>query len=171
MAKLERGFIQIFIGNGRGKTSAAMGTAVRAAGHGLRISIIQFLKGGGFTGEAKSLKRLGIEFRQLGPLAFVYTKKDIKNQRKGLKLAEQKLSSGRYDLVILDEILDLMVFKHAKEDEIVSLLKKKHPQTEVILTGHVGPKKILEMADYVSEIKKLKHPFDKGIQARFGIDY
>jgi cob(I)alamin adenosyltransferase len=171
MSRLERGLIAVFTGDGKGKTTAAMGAAVRAAGNGLKVSVIQFLKGGGFTGEAKSLKKLGVEFHQIGPSAFNYTKKDIEKQRRGLKIAEQKVKSGRYDMVILDEILDLIWFKHAKESEIVDILKNKHPGTEIILTGHIKPKQIVRMADYVSEIKKIKHPFDKKIRARLGIEY
>ena len=190
--KLEKGLIQIFIGDGRGKTTAAMGTAIRAAGHGLRVAVFQFLKGGGFTGEFLALKKLGnIQIYQYGPTGpskkytksvkegkarvgreyFIYTKKDIEKERRGLKLAEKKISSGKYDLVVLDELIDLIWFKHATENEIVKVLNKKHPKTEVILTGHIKPAKILRMAEYISEVKKIRHPFDKKIQARWGIDY
>ncbi|MEM3408602.1 MAG: cob(I)yrinic acid a,c-diamide adenosyltransferase [Candidatus Micrarchaeia archaeon] len=188
--KLEIGLIQVFYGNGRGKTSAAIGTAIRAAGHGLRVAVVQFLKDGGISGEFNYLKKHKIKIFELGPSAgkeydklvrdgkakitkayFDYDKDIIENSKKGLKLSEKLLSSGKYDLVVLDEINTAAAFGHFTYDEIIDILKKKNKHTEVILTGFKPPQKIIEIADLVSEVKKIKHPFDRGILARWGVDY
>jgi cob(I)alamin adenosyltransferase len=191
MAKLEKGLITVYIGDGKGKTTAAMGVAVRAAGHGLKVSVIQLLKGGGFTGEMPALQKLGVEFRQFGPAGpsaeytekvrrgeakvgrefFVYTKTELEAAKEALKLAERQISSGDYDVVILDEMNVALWFKHLTADEVLRVLRKKDPRTEVILTGREAPKEIIDAADVVTEMRKIKHPFDKGMPARWGIDY
>lgn len=191
MQKLGRGMVEIFYGNGRGKTSAAVGTAARAAGHGLKVAFIQFLKGGEFTGEFTAMRRLGIEAHQLGPSGpsrsfdkqvkegirklistyFKYHESDMDRSAKGLKLATRMAASGRYDVVVLDEVNTALNFKHIKADDIIKLIKGKHEKTELILTGFKPPQKILKMADLVTEMKKVKHPYDKKILARWGIDY
>ncbi len=188
--KLEKGMIQVFYGDGRGKTSAAIGTAIRASGHGLSVAVVQFLKDGGISGEFNYLKRHKIKIIELGPSAgkkydmlvrfgkakltseyFTYDKKIIRNSKKGLEIAEKIVSSGNYDLVVLDEINTAAAFGHFSYGDILEILKKKNKHTEVILTGFKPDKKIIEIADLVSEVKKIKHPFDKGILARWGVDY
>ncbi|VVB73127.1 ATP:corrinoid adenosyltransferase BtuR/CobO/CobP [uncultured archaeon] len=191
MAKLSKGLIEVFHGDGRGKTSAAVGTAARAAGHGLKVALVQFLKGGEFTGEVTALKKLGVEVHQLGPNGpsrsfdrqvregirrviskyFRYHESDIERSAEGLKLAARMLSSGEYDLVILDEVDTALKFKHFRTDDLANALKRKHERTEVILTGFKPPQKILRMADLITDMKKVRHPYDKGILARWGIDY
>jgi len=191
MAKLSRGLIEIFYGDGRGKTSAAIGTATRAAGHGLKVAVVQFLKGGEFTGEVTALKSLGVEVHQLGPSGpshsfdrqvregkrrvisnyFSYHESDVKRSVEGLKLAARMISSGEYDLVVLDEVITALKFKHLRSDDIVKALKRKYSRTEVIITGFKPPSKILKMADLITDVKKVRHPYDKGILARWGIDY
>ncbi|MCX8202501.1 MAG: cob(I)yrinic acid a,c-diamide adenosyltransferase [Candidatus Micrarchaeota archaeon] len=190
MAKLELGLIQIFYGDGRGKTSAAIGTAIRAAGHGLNVAVIQFLKDGSISGEYNYLKKHKIKILQLGPSAgkkydkmvkegkarlikeyFTYDRKIIENSKKGLTLAEKLISSGKYDLVVLDEVNTAAAFGHFSYDDIIRVLKKKHEKTEVIMTGFKPDERLIEMADLVSEVKKIKHPFDRGILARWGVDY
>ena len=188
--KLQVGLIQVFYGDGRGKTTAAIGTAIRASGHGLRVAAVQFLKDGSISGEFNYLKRHKIRIFELGPSAgkqydslvrngkaglskdyFTYGKRIIENSKKGLKIAEKLISSGEYDLVVLDEISTAASFKHFSFSDVAKLLKKKHKNTEVILTGFKPKQKIIDMADLVSEVKKIKHPFDKGIIARWGADY
>ena len=188
--KLQNGLIQIFYGNGRGKTSAAIGTAIRASGHGFKVAVVQFLKDGSISGEFNYLKRHRIDIIELGPSAgkaydslvrngkaglskdyFTYNDRIIANSRKGLKLAEKMISSGKYDLVVLDEINTAASFKHFSFKDVAGILKKKHKCTEVILTGFKPSAELIRMADLVSEVKKIKHPFDKGIIARWGVDY
>lgn len=191
MAKLDRGLIEVFYGDGRGKTSAAIGTATRAAGHGLKVALVQFLKGGEFTGEVAPLKSLGVEVHQLGPGGpshsfdrqvnegkrrviskyFNYHESDVERSAEGLKLAARMISSGEYDLVVLDEVNTALKFKHLKTDDLVRALKRKHKRTEVILTGFKPPQRVLKMADLITEMKSVKHPYNKGILARWGIDY
>lgn len=187
--EIERGLLQVYTGDGKGKTTAAMGTALRAAGHGLKVCIIQFLKGGGFTGESIAFKKFkNVEYYQFGPSAsyagkvkagkkgvgkefFTYTQEDLENARKALALAEKKMSSGKYSLVVLDELNVAINFGHLKLKDAISVLKKRHPKTEVIVTGRGAKKEIKEMADLVTEMTLVKHPFQKGILARWGIDY
>lgn len=188
--KLQTGLIQVFYGDGRGKTSASIGTAIRAAGHGFKVAVVQFLKDGSISGEFNYLKKHKITIYELGPSAgkdydkkvregkarltkeyFTYDQKIINNSKKGLKLAEKLISSGRYDLVVLDEVNTAASFGHFQWKELISVLKKKNKKTEVILTGFKPIDEIIEMADLVSEVKKIKHPFDKGILARWGVDY
>ncbi len=188
--KFQNGLIQIFYGDGRGKTSAAIGTAIRASGHGFKVAVIQFLKDGSISGEFNYLKRHRIEIVGLGPSAgkqydslvrngkagltkdyFTYNKNIIANSKKGLKKAEKMISSGKYDLVVLDEINTAASFGHFSFTDVAKLLKKKHKNTEVILTGFKPNERLIRMADLVSEVKKIKHPFDKGIIARWGVDY
>ena len=191
MRKLNKGLVEIFYGDGRGKTSAAVGTAARAAGHGLKVAFIQFLKGGEFTGEVTALKGLGVEVHQLGPNGpsrsfdrqvkegirrvistyFNYHESDIAHNSDGLKLASRMISSGEYGLVVLDEVNTALKFKHFKTDDLVRTLKRKHAQTEVILTGFKPPQRILKMADLITDMRKIRHPYDKGTLARWGIDY
>jgi len=190
MKKIKNGMIQVFYGNGRGKTSAAIGTAIRAAGHGLRVAVIQFLKDGMISGEANFLKKHRIRLIELGPSAgkkkdkavregkekitdeyFKYDQKIVEKSKKGLKIAEDIISSGKYDLVVLDEINTAASFGHFSFDEVIRILRKKNKNTEVILTGFKPDIRIIKMADLVSEVKKIKHPFDRGILARWGVDY
>jgi cob(I)alamin adenosyltransferase len=191
MAKLSKGLIEIFHGDGRGKTSAAVGTAARAAGHELNVAFVQFLKGGEFTGEVTALKRLGVEVHQLGPNGpsrsfdrqvregvrrvistyFKYHESDVERSSEGLKLAARMVSSGEYDLVVLDEAGTALKFKHFKADDLAKALRNKHERTEIILTGFKPPQRILKMADLITDMKKVRHPYDKGILARWGIDY
>ncbi len=189
MKDIERGLLQVYTGDGKGKTTAAMGTALRAAGHGLKVCIIQFLKGGGFTGEAIAFKKFkNVEYYQFGPSAsyagkvkagekkvgkefFTYTQEDLKNAKKALQLAKKNISSGKYSLVVMDELNVAINFGHLEVEDVLAVLKKRHPKTEVIVTGRGAKEELEEIADLVTEMKLIKHPFQKGILARWGIDY
>ncbi|MBU2497195.1 MAG: cob(I)yrinic acid a,c-diamide adenosyltransferase [Nanoarchaeota archaeon] len=167
--KLKKGFIHIYTGNGRGKTSVAIGTALRATKYGLKVCFIHFMKGA----LEKALENENINHKFFGRKEFVYKDKiqeeDKKIAQQGIKFAEQILD--KYDVVILDEVILAAWFNLISEKDILNLIEKKPENVELILTGRNASKKLIEKADYVSEIKKVKHPYDKGVLAREGIDY
>lgn len=176
MAGLEKGFIQIYTGNGKGKTTAALGQAVRAAGAGLRSCIIQFMKEYPYS-ELNSLNYLNefIEINQFAGDEFVY-KNELPDEREksrakeGLFYAKKIMREGKFDLIILDEILVSIYFKLFKEKDILEFINLKPERTELILTGRYCPEKILETADLVTEMKEIKHYYQKGILSRRGIE-
>lgn len=162
-------------GDGRGKTTSALGLAVRASGRGLKCYIIQFLKGFEY-GELLALKKLpDIVVKQFGRPGFVCRERplqiDYEQARAGLDHAKEIIQSNVYDLVILDEINIAINYKLIPLEEVIELVKKKPATVELILTGRYAPKELIELADYVTEMKEIKHPYQKGILAREGIEY
>lgn len=169
------GLVHLYTGNGKGKTTAAFGLALRTAGRGGRVMIIQFLKGQP-TGEVIAVRRIPeIEVRRFGSDRFVDPKnprpEDVQLAREGLDIAAQALSSGDYRLVILDEVNVAVAFNLIGEEEVISAVESRHPETEVVLTGRYAPDSFFEMADYVTEFREIKHPFSRGIRAREGIEF
>ena len=175
----ELGLVQVYTGTGKGKTTAAIGAGIRAVGQGLRVHMIQFLKGGdNFPpyGEVRALEQIPrFTLEQFGPSHFIkpgaISDEDREIVKYGLERAEEVLASGNYDLVILDEINVVLHLGMATLQEVLALLDRKATQTEVILTGRGAPEALFERADLVSRIDAVKHPFDKGIKARPGIEY
>ena len=171
-----KGLVQVFTGNGKGKTTAALGTILRAAGHGLRIFIVFFMKGDYDYGEFSTLSRLphvdmaSFGFRRLTDPANIKPE-EVEQARLALSAAREAVLSGNYDLVVLDEVNVALGFKLIELDEVVKLIKDKPPDVELILTGRYADTRLIEMADLVTEMVKVKHPFDKGIKARRGIEY
>jgi len=173
------GLVHVYTGDGKGKTTAAIGAGIRALGHGWRVHMLQFLKGGDPLspyGEVLALARLpGFTVEQLGPPHFVHpgsaSQEDRKAIRRGLERARKALSSGEYDLVILDEINVVLQLGLAEVNEVLALLAEKAEGTEVILTGRGAPRELIRRADLVSRVEAVKHPFARGIAARPGIDY
>jgi len=170
------GLVQVYTGEGKGKTTAALGLALRATGHGFRVYIIQFMKGRINYGELESAKRIrNLTIVQFGRAEFVDKQKpekiDIDYARRGLDHAKEIVASGKYDMVVLDEINVALEFKLIPLEEVLQLIKNKPKNVELILTGRYAHPKILELADLVSEIKEVKHPYQKGIQGRRGIEY
>jgi len=166
--------IQVYTGNGKGKTTAALGLAVRAAGAGLKVYIAQFCKGKNYS-ELKILKRIkNIKVEQLGSGCFIKkmpNQKDIALAKNGLLKIKRIIAKRTYDLVILDEInialeLGLLALK-----DILDLIKKIPRKTEIILTGRYAHPKIIKIADLVSEVKERKHYYKKGVKARRGIEF
>lgn len=176
MGKLKEGFVQVYTGNGKGKTTAALGQALRAAGAGLKTYIIQFMKEYPYS-ELTSLKHLSewITIEQKGNDDFVY-KKELPSEtekskvRESLKKAQDLMLSHTYNLIILDEILVTIYFKLLTTEEIISVIKNKPADIELILTGRYCPDEIIETADLVTEMKEVKHYYTKGILSRKGIE-
>ncbi len=173
MGKLIRGLVHIYTGNGKGKTTAAFGLAVRASGAGLRVSIQQFIKGR-FYNELRAISAIpNITVKQCGNGCFIKGQpksKDIDCAERGLSASSRDLLSGRFDVVILDEINVAMDLGLLKMRDVIKFLKDKPCGVEVILTGRGCPKALYRYADYVSEVRDVKHPYRRGIKARKGIE-
>lgn len=168
------GLIQIYTGDGKGKTTAALGLAMRAAGHDFKIAIIQFMKIWNY-GEIKSLRRLGIDLFRYGTREFVDPKNpspiDFDQARRALSKAEELMRKGDYDVLILDEINVAVDFNLIALKRVVDLLDKKPHNLELVLTGRNCPQELIERADLVSVIDEIKHPYKKGVEARKGIEF
>jgi cob(I)alamin adenosyltransferase len=176
MNRLSKGYVQIYTGNGKGKTTAALGQALRAAGSGLKSFIVQFMKNCPY-GEIHSLRFLSdwITIEQYGNDRFVLDKKlpadnDIKVAQNALQQARKAMISGKYDIVILDEICIALYYKLLNLKQIMHLLLDKPEHIEIILTGRYCPKELLEKADLVTEMKEIKHYYQNGVSARKGIE-
>ncbi|MEW5946318.1 MAG: cob(I)yrinic acid a,c-diamide adenosyltransferase [bacterium] len=172
---MERGLVQVYTGNGKGKTTAALGLAMRAAGRGLKVAFIQFMKGCDY-GELASAARLpNLEILQYGRECFVSRDdpdpRDVELARAGLEKAKDAILSGGYDVVVLDEINVAIDFDLVSLAEALELLKKKSGGTEVVCTGRYAPRALLEAADLVTEMVEVKHPFKRGVKAREGIEH
>ncbi|HEA47134.1 MAG TPA: cob(I)yrinic acid a,c-diamide adenosyltransferase [bacterium] len=171
--KLKRGLVQVYTGNGKGKTTAAWGQAMRASGQGLRVAIIQFFKGKG-SGEVKIAKKLNLKVHSFCPVHpfFGGKKKRLEKEcQEGLTFAKKTIMSKKYDLIILDEINIALRDRLIEINEVLDLIKKKPKGVELILTGRGAPKKIIETANLVTEMREINHPYKKGIKGRRGIEY
>ena len=173
---MNKGMIHIYTGNGKGKTSAALGIAVRAAGAGLKTLIIQFMKEYPYS-EKESLKVLSeyITFEQYGGDKFVYEKRLPNEEEKskiydGITSAKEAINDKNFDIIILDEIFIGVYFKVFGNQDIISILEKRNTDKELILTGRYADKSIIEMADLVTEMKEVKHYYQQGVLSRKGID-
>lgn len=167
--------IHLYTGDGKGKTTAAFGLALRNLGWGGRVLVIQFLKGIR-SGELNAAAVLpGLEVRQYGTGKFVLNgsvdERDRELVRRGLEEARKTLSSGECTLIVLDEINVAVHLGIVGEEEVIDMLRSKAPSTEVVLTGRYAPKSFYELADYVTEFVKIKHPYDSGVRARKGVEY
>ncbi|RLI10943.1 cob(I)yrinic acid a,c-diamide adenosyltransferase [Candidatus Bathyarchaeota archaeon] len=174
--KLDPGLVQIYTGDGKGKTTAALGLALRAIGRGLKVFIVQFLKGGFDYGELHVLDRLpNIEVRAFGRGRFITasgpSKEDLEEARKAMELAREVVMSGEYDVVILDEINVAIHFGLVSLEEVLELIRNKPRHVELVLTGRKAPKELIEVADLVTEMREVKHPYRRGLPPRPGIEF
>lgn len=170
---LDKGYIQVYTGNGKGKTTAALGIALRAVCAGNRVFIGQFMKGQNYS-ELKCVDLLPcIEIEQFGDVGFVHGKpseEDVAKAQKGLSRMKDALSSGDYDVVIFDEINTSIFFGMVSVGDVLSALDMKPDNTEVILTGRKACQEIIERADLVTEMREIKHYYNDGVPARKGIE-
>jgi cob(I)alamin adenosyltransferase len=169
------GLIHVYTGNGKGKTTAAVGQAIRACGHGARVVMIQFMKGREY-GELRCADLLdNFEILQFGRDQFVDKSNpaqiDIEYARKGLNAAKEIVEKGDCDLLVLDEINVALDFALLPVEEVLALLAGKPEQIEVILTGRNAPQEMIDIADLVTEMREIKHPYQLGIEMRKGIEY
>lgn len=168
------GFVHVYTGNGKGKTSAALGLALRALGYGMKVYIAQFLKGMDY-GELHSLKRFeNVTLERFGRPRFIHGKpdeEDVKLAMEGLKRCREVVSSGEYDIVIMDEANIAVFLGLISVKDLLEVIAKRHERTEVIITGRYAPKELIDVADLVTEMVEIKHYYSKGVQARKGIEY
>lgn len=179
--KPREGLVLINTGNGKGKTTAALGLALRAAGHNMKVLILQFIKGGRVTGETKVInERLKsmIDIEQLGKGFIRFkngrphpTDEQIKNAKDSIEFAKEKINSNKYDMIILDEINNIISYGLLGLEEVIDVIKGKPERLCLVLTGRDAPEKLISIADTVTEMKEIKHAFNKGIKARKGIEY
>ncbi|MEW5822415.1 MAG: cob(I)yrinic acid a,c-diamide adenosyltransferase [Cyanobacteriota bacterium] len=180
---LKNGYVQIYTGDGKGKTTASLGLALRAIGHGWKVLIIQFTKGEkeengeNFYGELKAASKFmaNLEVMQFGLDRVVYSSnisiEDYKETRKGWERAKEAVASGEYGLIILDEINVCIDLNMIKLSEVKELLINRPKHLEVVLTGRRAHPELISMAHLVTEMKPIKHYFDVGVKARRGIEY
>ena len=178
MNELRRGLIIVNTGPGKGKTTAAMGTALRAVGQGMRVLMLQFLKGSWHYGELDAVKAFGDKFvmKQMGR-GFVKVggaetdPEDVRMVETAWQEAEQAIMSGTWDLVVLDEINYAITYGMLDPAKVVDALKRKPEMVHVILTGRNAHPSIVEVADTVTEMRQVKHAYEKGVMAQRGIEY
>jgi cob(I)alamin adenosyltransferase len=172
-----KGLVIVNTGDGKGKTTAGLGIALRAWGHEMRVCVIQFLKNGNLrSGEARAAEKLGIEWHALGD-GYTWSSRNIEKSRsKALaawQTAQEAIASGRYDLVVLDEFTYLLDLDWLKTGEVVAWLREHRPPAlHVVITGRNAPQSLIEMADLVTEMREIKHPYaDRKLAAQAGIEY
>ena len=169
-----KGYIQIYTGNGKGKTTAAFGLALRAVGAGLKVYIAQFVKGIEYS-ELKSVKRLSdfITLKQYG-LGFFLNRKPNKEDkrvaREGLKEVQEIMCSGMYDIVILDEANIATHYNLFSVEDLLDFMRAKPESVELVITGRMADPQVIESADLVTEMKEIKHYYHDGVEARIGIE-
>ncbi len=172
--KSEKGLVQVYTGHGKGKTTAALGQAMRAAGQGLKVVMIQFVKGDANSGELFLIRKypfMEIVQPNKGD-CFTQPREELKAVvDEAMEMAQKYLAEGNYDMVILDEIFVAVSMGLLSASDVVSLMEQKASRTELILTGRNAPTEIVRMADLVTEMLMIKHPFAEGTPARKGIEY
>ena len=169
-----KGYIQVYTGDGKGKTTAAFGLALRAAGAGLKVYIAQFVKGMKYS-ELNSLAKLSefITIKQYGRDCFIFRepeKEDIQAAQEGLKEVKEIMCSGKYQMVILDEANIATYYNLFSVEELIDFIQAKPEEVELIITGRKADPRVIEAADLVTEMKEIKHYYQKGVQARDGIE-
>ncbi len=169
-----RGYIQVYTGNGKGKTTAALGLSLRAAGAGKRIFFAQFIKGRRYS-EVTAIEQFlpMVEIKQYGLDCFIEkepTQADIDAAQSGLNEIKEIILSGKYDIIILDEANIALFYGLFSVQELIDVITQKPTKTEIIITGRYAPPELIEVADLVTEMKEIKHYFNKGIEARIGIE-
>ena len=175
--KKRKGLIIVNTGEGKGKSTAAFGLAMRAAGNKMNVYIMQFMKGQWKAGERKSFEKLSpyVEFEAMGD-GFTWDTNNVEQDkataRKAFEVAKEKLLSGKYQMVIFEEINYVLHYQFLPETEFIDLLLKKPESTHVVCTGRDASEKLIEIADLVTEMKMIKHPFEEqGIPAQKGIEF
>ena len=170
-----KGYIHVYTGNGKGKTTAAFGLALRACGAGLNVYIGQFIKGQTYHENVAALKYLkNIKVKQYGLGCFIIktpTTEDIKAARKGLEEMKKIILGRKYDVVVMDEVTIALHYKLFAVEELLGVIENKPRHVELVLTGRYAPPEIIEVADLVTEMKEVKHYYRKGIEARKGMEY
>lgn len=175
MAPLSQGYVQLYTGDGKGKTTASLGLIVRALGQGLRPVVLQFMKSDPSWGEIVTLKKLGVPVRQCGLDHWVFkgeaSEEDLAAAAAGFDEAQALVDSGEYDLVILDELVTAVFFELVPVDRVLAMIAAKPAPVELVITGRRAPDELIAAADLVTEMRPVKHYYDAGVKARQGIEY
>jgi cob(I)alamin adenosyltransferase len=169
------GYVQVYTGNGKGKTTAALGLALRATGAGKKVFIAQFIKGRTYS-EITAINNYlpAVTIKQYGMGCFIVNKpclEDIEAAKKGLEHVSEVIASGEYDLIVLDEACIAIYYELFSVEELIRAISRKKDKTEIIITGRYAPQKLLDFADLVTEMIEIKHYFKSGVEARKGIEY
>jgi cob(I)alamin adenosyltransferase len=175
----QKGLVIVYTGGGKGKTSAALGLVLRAVGYNHKVCMVQFVKGSWHYGELDSAKRLAPEFELVtAGKGFVGILDDkspreehVKAANDTLAISKEKIMSGKFNVVILDEINYAVQLELLKIDDVIDLIKSKPSELDLVLTGNHAAEEVIEIADLVTEMKEIKHPFKSGIKAKKGIDF
>jgi cob(I)alamin adenosyltransferase len=175
----DKGLLIVYTGSGKGKTTCALGAAFRAIGQGLRVLMVQFIKGSWHYGELDTAKMLGDDKIEIRPMGRGFVKvgpgetdpEDVRLCREAWEFAREQIQSGKYGLVILDEINYVIGYKMLDPAPVLEALARRPEHVHVICTGRNAHPKLVELADLVTEMREIKHPFSKGILAQRGIDY
>jgi cob(I)alamin adenosyltransferase len=175
VSPLARGYVQLYTGDGKGKTTASLGLVLRALGQGLRPAVLQFMKADPNWGEIVTLKKLGVPVQQCGLDHWVFAGKISDEDRaaaaEGFARARALVESGEYDLVVLDELVTAVFFELVPVSGVLELIREKPEQVELVITGRRAPDELVAAADLATEMRPLKHYFDAGVQARPGIEF
>jgi cob(I)alamin adenosyltransferase len=175
VSPLERGYVQLYTGDGKGKTTASLGLVLRALGQGLRPAVLQFMKADPNWGEIVSLRKLGVPVQQCGLDHWVFAGKVTDEDRaaaaEGFARARALVESGDYDLVVLDELVTAVFFELVPVTSVLELIREKPEPVELVITGRRAPDELVAAADLVTEMRPLKHYFDAGVGARPGIEF
>ena len=175
MTRLTEGYVQIYTGDGKGKTTAALGLVMRAVGQGLRVIVVQFMKSNPNWGEVVSLTKLGVPVQQCGLDHWVLkgeaSEEDLAAAAAGFAKARALVGSGDYDLVVLDELITAVFFELIPADDVLAMMAAKPVAVELVMTGRRAPEELVAAADLVTEMRPLKHYYDAGVEARPGIEY
>ncbi len=178
--KRTKGLVIVYTGDGKGKTTAALGMAFRSAGHHYRVAVVQFIKGTMKTGEEEASKMVApyIDWTitgrgfTAGPLNVATHEEHLRAAQEAIRIAEEKVTSGEFRMVILDEVLGAINAKIVTLEQILSLIQKKPPMVHLVLTGRGAPQEIVDAADLVTEMKLIKHPYnDQGVIAQKGVEF
>lgn len=171
---MAKGYVHIYTGNGKGKTTAALGLAIRAVCAGKKVFFGQFIKGMDYSELACTGFVPNLEMEQFGRDCFIYhapTEEDIRCAKEGLKEFEEILSRDDYDIVVMDELNIALHYKLFSVEEVIHIIKNRKEHIELIITGRYTPDELIEMADVVTEMKEVKHYYTSGVEARKGIEF
>ncbi len=177
--KRTKGLVIVYTGDGKGKTTAALGMAFRSAGHQYRVAVVQFIKGTMKAGEEQAAKMLapyvdwtiGGRGFTAGPWNKATHEEHVAAAQATLKIAEEKLLSGEFRMVVLDEVLGAINAKIVSVEQVLSLIQRKPPMVHLVLTGRGAPPEIIDAADLVTEMRLIKHPYEQGVVAQKGVEF
>jgi len=168
------GLVIVYTGLGKGKTTAALGVVFRAWGRDMRVAVVQFIKSSGAYGEIRAANKLGIDWTTIGG-GFTWLSKDIEKDkalaRQAWQVAKDRIASGQYEIIVLDELTYPLVYGWLPLDEVLETLRNRPQELHIIITGRDAPQELIDFADLVTEMREVKHPYQRGITAQPGIDF